>query len=228
MILDTKPRVCLFSKIRQQYFHKDGAAVDIRDYLECDKLDMGEDEEKDDYYEQGQMYIGLKCSENGKGINVGVFTDQYCTAEKDDSDENLSFPYQSASFVSDNCISCAYANMENDEYGYDNMGTTYEVSEMCENSYLEAVKCEQNLNIDYPDNEGCYVVDNMSLTGSFYERNFKTAFAAATFFFVSTLVLGIIALFICCVSKRDNALNNDDVHSSNRGKKATMQVPQTL
>jgi len=162
------------------------------------------------------MYIGLKCSENGKGINLGVFTDQYCTVEKNVSNENLSFPYQSESCVSDDCISCAC--MENDGDGdedeYDDDAAACEVSAMCENNYLEAVKCEKDLNIDYPDNEGCYIVDNMSLAGSFYERHFRTAFVAATIFFVSTLVLGIIALRLCCVSKRDIALNG--VHSSNR------------
>jgi len=175
--------------------------VDIRNYVECQEFDMGEN---DDDNEQAVVYIGLKCSDDGRGVNVAIFTDEYCTNETDE----FSVEDQSTSFVSDDCMSCAYMDDEADD------GVTYAVSDMCENSYGESLKCEQNLPFDSykQDNEGCDIIDSYIVGGSLSENYFETAVALAAFLFLATVILAVISLRLCCASKRQISLNDEDVH----------------
>ena len=167
----------------------------------------------------------MKCSKNGKGISLGIFTDEYCTVEKEDSGESLSYPYQNESYVTRDCISCAYAEGEEaDEEadGNDAAAIEYEVSDLCKNNYLEALKCEKDLaDVYYPNNDGCDIIENMSSGGSIesiYKRHYKIVLDLAIAFLASTLILAIIALRLCCNSRRKIHLNEDDYERRSRRK----------
>jgi len=189
----------------------DAEQVDIRNYIECQEFVIeDEEDENGDDNEQEISYIGLKCSDNGKGVNLGIFTDEYCTIEKEDSD-SLSFEYQSESFISDDCMNCAYTDNEEDDGA--------EVSEMCENSYFESLKCEENLSLTYPDNEGCDLIDSYNLGGSADQRHFRTAVAFAAVFFTMSVILAAISIRLCLTSKRDIALNDEAIHRSSHDPK---------
>jgi len=174
--------------------------VDIRDYVECQEFDIGEN---DDDNEQAVVYIGLKCSDDGRGVNLAIFTDEYCTNETDEF--NAAYD---ATIVSDDCISCAFMDDDADD------GANYAVSDMCENSYGESLKCEQNLSNDNPDNEGCEIIDNFNLKGTTDQRHLKAALAFAVIFFVATLILATISVRLCLTSKREIMLNDKDVHEN--------------
>ena len=62
--------------------------------MECREI------EATDYYGR-QNYVGPKCSNNGQRINLGVFTDEYCTQATDDGifakTYGITLPYSSSS-----------------------------------------------------------------------------------------------------------------------------------
>lgn len=138
-----------------------------------------------------QFYVGPKCGRRGEKINLAVYTDQYCTKEYDDSIfakiTGMSLPYQSKSMVSEACISCNKNRANNDGY-YANP----EVTEICEETYSFATKCETNLAgvMYYPDTSGCEYVSNIKS----YEVGYSAPSTSAMIFFA--VFFGLAAVFL--------------------------------
>lgn len=183
----------------------DGSQVDIRDYAECQALDMEGDDDGEQYY------IGLKCSDNGQGIGLGIFTDEECMVEKNYSDGDSSFPYQDTSFVTSECITCAEPQLyeDNEEEGDDN----YErLSEICSTNYDEAAKCETYMNLDYPDYNACDLIDNIPLgVRQSKTKNTVAALYVASVFFLAAAVLAGTAMYLVQNAKKRqiNFIQND-------------------
>jgi hypothetical protein len=157
--------------------------------MECREI------EATDYYGR-QYYVGPKCSKNGQRINLGVFTDEYCTQATDDGifakTYGITLPYSSSSIVGENCINCNrnYAN----NYGY---YENPEITEICEETYQNAAKCEVSSSSNpYPDTSGCSYIQKLK----YYEVKYQdgsgkgSAIGLAVFFGISTVILAAYAV----------------------------------
>jgi len=179
-----------------------------------------------------QYYVGPSCSaSDGMSINMAVFMDAGCSTKAASGtyeafNYGRSLPFESESIIEKNeCISCEKVdedqnqnnqngnnqngnnqngNNQNYNYNYDR-----EVSELCEQSYEMAAKCEQNLspsNYFYPDTTGCTYINNIlprlekatrKISGSSASAasgGASTAFAVI--FFLTSCVLGAYSFFL--------------------------------
>lgn len=163
----------------------------LQEYLECTPLENENYPQYDSYGAVIQFYVGPKCGKRGEKINLAVYTDEYCSQEYDDSIfakiTGMSLPYQSASMVSEACISCNKNRANNDGY-YANP----EVTEICEETYTYATKCETNLagSIYYPDTSGCDYVTNIRS----YEVGYTPRSGGAIVFFA--VLFGLATAFL--------------------------------
>lgn len=145
----------------------------------------------------------MKCSNDGREINLGIFTDEDCTAEIENGDDGPSVP---KSYATDTCFNCID---ENDNEGDD--GDAYEVSEICMNNYVESVKCETDMNVDNPSIEACDMIDSLHIPGDRFSSHYITAILAACIFFVSSAIMAGVVVRTYVMSKRQIELNNSAV-----------------
>jgi len=182
----------------------DAEAFNIQEYLECQLL---ENQNGGQYYAQ-EYYVGLSCSENGQRVNLAVFTDAYCTVPGPNniyaSYIGETLPYADESIVAENCVGCSQSN------GDDDAGN--EVSEFCMTSYEAAVKCESKLNIYNPITNGCDYLHNLYLREDNYNPVGHTkTLVAAWVFFVSTIVLAVVAGRLHKKANQKINLNGDNM-----------------
>lgn len=152
---------------QNQYNYIDGAdyttctAIDMRRRLQNDNNNQGEgyyDEDGNWVEEEIQYYIGPYCGAQGGEINLGLFTDDTCTvfanngAQKFKSLMGYDLPYGEESMVSGVCVPCG-------EYD----GGDVALSEMCQNNYPIAGKCETKMNIDYPNESSCGYIEGIKV-----------------------------------------------------------------
>jgi len=147
--------------------------VDASEYIQCQQIDVvandddnaggddGNKNEGDDDDEQLQLYIGPKCSTNGRRIHIGLFTDEDCSVKYDMPEHYTTADYtgfqfwygilsetydHSSTSTSSECMSCAEEKDEDDDgNGNDNNNDNNDaddVNEMCEELYDAAAKCE--------------------------------------------------------------------------------------
>ena len=156
------------------------------------------------------LYVGPKCSQSGEQINLGVFTDQYCTEEYSSEIfakyyNGVSLPYQDSNIVAENCIDCKRTVQEN-------YYTNYEIVEMCEEIYPASLKCESKLanSLSYPVTAGCEYIEHIR----YYEKNYKPVSKAASTFFavvfgLSTVALATVAMYLYRLNSRKIELQTD-------------------
>ena len=120
---------------------------DATDFLECQMIyDAG-----DDYGEQ--LYAAPICASQGQKIKIGVFTDEEClnydsTKDVDDylmSDEGYQMKLSHALLkmtYQDTCISCKEPQEWDENNGGNDQQDADEVTELCEDLYNYAAKCE--------------------------------------------------------------------------------------
>lgn len=180
---------------------------EVQRYLECAQMEINND---DDANANVELFIGPYCSSDGSAILLGVFTDDTCSVRTSTStyatyNGGVTLPYSSKSIVNLNCMSCKEPSddAEQDEYNYNNNADAQdadEVTEMCENLYYAAGKCEQNL--AYSSNsDACNFIAGIQIsrkTGSVsYSRApSKSAGAFIGIFAVSTVLLGAYAYYL--------------------------------
>lgn len=165
---------------------------DLQEYLECTEIEDQNENGNVEYYngEPVQYYVGPKCSSDGERVNLGVFTDEFCTKVASDSKyyeyTGVSLPYSSTSIVAEDCVACGESNGDDGEV---------EMSELCMASYEPAAKCESKLSINNKNEDGCDFIDSLYLKEDSYQPiKHSTAVTFAWVFFVSTLVLAGVAL----------------------------------
>lgn len=159
--------------------------VDAADYMECQKLDIQNDDDAnaDDGIE---YYIGPKCSSDGKSIKVGLFTDEYCF-EPVSTDSNgqdvetllgAKLSYHALSSVVANeetgetvCLSCKETD---DDANDGDAADEDEVNEMCEEIYASSAKCESVYGL-----ESGFI--DVNREDGDYENQVENEFMACTF-----------------------------------------------
>ena len=170
-----------------------------------------------------QYYVGPKCAADGKSIHLAVFKDSGCVSYAGSGiyekfTYGYSLPYEKESIIAKNeCISCLQVEQDNNnENGNNNnynnnynQGNYGEVSEICQNTYQAAVKCEKNLKVGqyfYPDTSGCEFINKVLPTLASTAHKISggalgfAAGSAATIFAVifglTTALLGAYAFFL--------------------------------
>ncbi len=129
-----------------------------------------------EYY--GQAFVGMYCNpKDGKTIHLGVFYDEFCSTKGDDSvygkrNYGATLPFSASTgegIVGSECISCEEVdqdannnnNNNNQNNNYQNANQDLDVIELCEQSYEMAARCEENMNIQWKDTNGCDYINNI-------------------------------------------------------------------
>lgn len=176
---------------------------EVQRYLECNELEGANGNNNNNnngngngnyQYQQNynngvnmyaQYWMGPTCANDGKSINLAVFTDAGCTEKAGSGvyeafNYGASLPYEKESLVdSSECMSCKQVNEDqnqnqngNQNNGNQNNGNNYynynenvEVAEICDQTYEVAAKCETNIkssNMYFtPDTSGCDYIKNI-------------------------------------------------------------------
>jgi len=146
--------------------NNNNADFDVAEYMECKEAEFG-------YYNGNRLYIGPVCSNNGKAINLKVFTDSSCTQAAPSGtyekyNYNYALPYSKSSIVDNDCLSCKDADNDNDnDNNNNNNGNYYEApepAEYCQEFYEESAKCETKLKYKsaaYRDTGSCQYINKI-------------------------------------------------------------------
>ena len=118
-------------------------------YVGCAQLQLQqvEGQEQGDQ-EQTKYFIGPYCAEQGGSIYLGLFTDDTCSEFADNYKGTSTYktlvgqslPYSKQSIITQDCLSCQEPQ-EYNQHGNDAQDED-RVSEMCEQIYYTAGKCE--------------------------------------------------------------------------------------
>ena len=122
--------------------------IDATEFLQCAMIYDPEDDNKE------ALYAGPICASSGTKIKIGVFKDADCmfidaTKEVDDylvSNDGVSMHLSHAllkSTYTDTCIACKEEVEQNENAEGDANEDADEVTELCEQLYDSAAKCEQ-------------------------------------------------------------------------------------
>jgi len=125
---------------------------DLAEYTECAEANFGNNRRKlnDGGY---NYYMGPYCAEQGGAIYLGLFSDDTCTTFADEYGGQEAYykmsgkelPYGSSNVISMDCYSCMEPEAQYNYNGNDNQDDDL-VSEMCEEIYQAAGKCEVEIN----------------------------------------------------------------------------------
>lgn len=198
---------------------------EIQRYLECQEMEGGNGGNNNGNYNYqnygngetyyGSYYIGPYCNpKDGKSIHLGIFYDQGCTAHADSSvyaakNYGAELPFASKSIVSSGCMDCKQVEDDdgnnNNNNGYE---AEYEVTEFCQENYEQAARCEEKMDITYPDTSGCNYINNVLPQLESVSRNLNggstggAAKAFATIFAFTTALFAAYAYFLYRKIKR--------------------------
>lgn len=136
--------------------------------------------------EQQRPYSGPYCASDGYSIHIGMFSDEGCTNQLQNSPYSNYVPYAKKSLIQQGeCLSCTKVDRDqqqnnNNQYqnnNYYQQNQEREVTELCEQSYENAVKCETNMQSYYKDTSGCDYINNVlpRLSGSSSSSAYETA-----------------------------------------------------
>lgn len=194
----------------------------LNDYLECGQFEVPDDDGNgrrlEEEEEEVQYFIGPYCTNQGGSIYLGMFTDDTCTEFADNNGGASTYksfvgsklPYSSKNIVGSECVSCLMAKEERDDDQAEEEED--EVSEVCEMLYGSAGKCESNLDIDDPNENGCTFMEGIKIirksgiVSTETPAPSKTASAFIGIFAVSTCLLAAYVYFL--KSKMDKSKIN--------------------
>lgn len=157
---------CLMDKGLDYCIEQEGQEQDdLNEFAECQPMDRENDNNNNQNYNYNgnsnyqQYYVGAYCTSSG--VYAGVFTDSTCTkhAPKGTYEEyNYGYSLPTQPLVSSTCMSCAASNNDDGNNNNNNGG----ISEVCEQLYEEAVKCETRVkSATYKDTSGCDMIHNV-------------------------------------------------------------------
>jgi len=111
-------------------------------YAKCEEYnpDDNADDGNQGAWENYQFYVGPTCTEDGLGLKLDLFTDEYCSQVSEIAFDAISngwaLPYSDGGLVSTNCNSCSEYNDDGE----------LEIKEMCQKTYEDAaLKCETGM-----------------------------------------------------------------------------------
>lgn len=77
------------------------------DFGQCTEFEVDDNDDND---ENVAYYVGPGCTEDGKGVKMGLYEDKYCYSESQTAFETISngwsLPYSTGGLVSTQCIGC--------------------------------------------------------------------------------------------------------------------------
>eukprot|EP00980_Cylindrotheca_fusiformis_P008525 scaffold1807_cov140-Cylindrotheca_fusiformis.AAC.17 len=187
-----------------------------QEYLECKEIEGNNNNGNGN--NQQQYYVGPICSD-GFDINLATFYDNGCSKKTESGIyESLyygsSLPFEKESMVTNDCIACKYVDEDqNNNGGNNNDDGDVEITELCEQSYEDAAKCEFGLSGSkyYADESGCDYINNVlpklakaasSITGSKVSRAVGggggggAATAFAILFALTTVIMAAYSFFL--------------------------------
>lgn len=200
-----------FVNAGMSYCNEEEDQFEVNEYLECAQWEVPEGDDDggrrrrlEDAEEEVGYYLGPYCANQGGDIYMGMFSDDTCTQFYDDYAgastylelAETALPYATKSLVGSDCVSCLQVDDDDDDYAYD------EVSETCMQMYQSSGKCESNLSIDNPNENGCTYMEGVKITRKNGTVNVaraaasKTASAFIGIFAVSFLALGSYTYFL--------------------------------
>jgi len=148
----------------------EGEQFEAMNYAACAQYDYQANDDAyrrrlDEAEEEVQYFIGAYCADQGGDVRFGFFSDDTCTQFSETSYYALtgsSLPYSTESLISDECLSCK--NVDEDANQDDAAEAEDQVKEMCEEIYMDAGKCESDMGIQYPSEDGCSYIEGIKIT----------------------------------------------------------------
>jgi len=151
---------------------EDNGYIESYEFTECMQVYQSDDGES-------QVFAGAMCSNNGKSIKIGAFSDEECTYSKSADVENylengLKFNDEILEKVveEESCVSCVMTDYEVPDANADDAAANeeeeaeVEMNEMCQNLYEMSAKCESKYGFDnywkdYEEYENQYVQEDV-------------------------------------------------------------------
>ena len=170
-----------------------------------------------------QLFVGPYCASDGKSIRLGVFYDETCTTTAEEGLETWKtnnygneLPFSTGSLIAHGeCVDCKAVDEDanNNQNQNQNQGyyyqEEYEVTELCQQSYEMAARCEEKMEIQYKDTSGCDYINNIlprlesaSRSISTSSGSGKAAKAFAGIFAFTTVLFAAYAYFLYRKIKR--------------------------
>mmetsp|Transcript_13928 Transcript_13928/g.23144 ORF Transcript_13928/g.23144 Transcript_13928/m.23144 type:complete len:324 (+) Transcript_13928:150-1121(+) len=169
--------------------NEDENGFDVQEWMECNQLD-------DNYY------VGPYCSEDNFNIYLGVFTDAYCTTQVSSTTFYDTYgyvlPYSNSAIIAKECANCREHAADQDQNGGDDADDEDDVLEQCEELYWGASKCEENLDVDYPDVSSCNYISELQSEESVIAGSAKSTNATSAATMGAFIGLGVVGLMLCC------------------------------
>jgi hypothetical protein len=199
------------------YGDDSSTTIDIQSYMSCVDsglaVDTGSGRRNLQYSDDwdGKYYIGPYCASQGGAIFLGMFTDDSCSNFADSTGGQQSYydmttkelPYGNTNVVDMECLSCKEPSANNN-LG-DDSSDADEVSDVCEQMYSLAGKCEQTYSegvIETQNNNACNYLQGIKIiradgTVRFNRyRASKTATVFVAIFGVTFFFLSVYAYYL--------------------------------
>jgi hypothetical protein len=143
----------------------------VEEYMECKQVKFNNNNQRQlNENDQNKYYVGPYCSGQGGSVLLGMFTDESCTIAAEVSYESLAgvpLAYSSDSLVNATCVSCLEHQMEDQKQQQEGgQADADQVSEACEEIYIEAGKCESTLAegvVSSPNNNACTYMEGIKI-----------------------------------------------------------------
>ncbi|CAB9496064.1 expressed unknown protein [Seminavis robusta] len=162
---------------------------EIDQYMECAQFEYDNGNRK---LEEAAFFVGPYCSEQGGSINLGMFSDDTCSTPIEDETygaytfqqmTGFSLPYAEKSIVGSECSSCLMVD-ENEDGNDNGDDQEVELTEVCEMAYMNAGKCEVNVqNSQYPNDNACNYIEGIKVVREdgmvFYQKAHANAVTTA-------------------------------------------------
>ncbi|KAL7516301.1 hypothetical protein ACHAWX_001329 [Stephanocyclus meneghinianus] len=174
----------------------------IREYAECRQYKFENNNNNNRALEEeAKYYVGAYCAENGGHIFLGLFTDDTCSQPADSSagaktfatlSNGKSLPYSDTTLIGTECMSCKetqQANEQNAAEGGNDANDADNIKESCENLYQAAGKCESDLGISSPNNNGCTFMEGITI----WRKNGAVIRSASTKNVTASVFIGLFA-----------------------------------
>ena len=191
-----------------------GNDMNMDELMECRQLGGDNNNNNNNQYYGNSnyqvYYVGAYCTADG--VYVSTFTDSQCSnfAPKGTYEKYYGYSLPTNKIVGTDCISCKAPEENNNNNNNNNYNYQEEVYEVCEELYQDAGKCEQNMDIQYPNNAACELMHvTLARLDSAMHNSRRPAVGLAWFFGISLALLSayVVWLHVSLRRRHANAAN---------------------